>query len=125
LRFLLDVHISASIARALVSAGHLIVRAALDYPQWTNEALLKLAVDEQRVIVTEDSDFTDLIFAEGHAPPPSLIYIRCDPEEQPQMASRILEILDDERLAGHIVVISPPHSRFRAFPKTELPNDRL
>ena len=125
MRFLLDVHISTSIARALTGAGHEIVRAAVDYPRWSDEALLKLAVNNQWIIVTEDSDFTDLIYAEGHPPPPSLIYIRCEPEDQPPMAGRVLDILGDKRLPGHIVVITPPHSRFRAFPKMEPNNDRL
>lgn len=125
MRFLLDVHISTSIARALSGAGHEVVRAALDYPRWSDEALLKLAVKQQWIVVTEDSDFTDLIYAEGHSPPPSLIYIRCEPEDQPLMADRVLQILDDKQLPGHIVVITPPHSRFRAFPKTEQTNDRL
>ena len=125
MRFLLDVHISTGIARALEDAGHEVVRAALVYPRWSDAALLGLAVEKDWIMVTEDSDFTDLIYANGHPAPRSLIYIRCEPEEQRAMAGRVLEILDDERLPGHIVVITAGHAQFRAFPRTEQINGRI
>ncbi|HEX9965005.1 MAG TPA: DUF5615 family PIN-like protein [Allosphingosinicella sp.] len=65
MRFLLDVHIANAIARALEAEGHDVVRAAVAHATWSDPDLLTLAVREDRIIVTEDSDFSDLIYAVG------------------------------------------------------------
>lgn len=119
MKFLLDVNIGTKIAHALQNLGHDVVRAAITYPTWADAALLVLAAREARVIVTEDGDFTDLIFSFGHQAPPSLIYVRREAETQQSFVSRILDVIADERLQGHIVVLSPAATRYRSFPHTE------
>jgi predicted nuclease of predicted toxin-antitoxin system len=123
LKFLLDVHVSNRIARAIEESGHQIMRAALEFPTWPDDKLLALAEENGRIIVTQDSDFTDLIFAFGAKPPPSLIFIRCEPEFQPAMAERVVETIQSNRLIGHVVILTPKTSRYRAFPKMDLEND--
>jgi uncharacterized protein with PIN domain len=66
LRFLLDVHIGMAIARALEAQGYQVFRAALAHATWTDEELLALAVREDLVIVTQDSDFSDLVTRRVH-----------------------------------------------------------
>jgi predicted nuclease of predicted toxin-antitoxin system len=110
--------------RAGVEAeGHDVVRAALDYATWTDPDLLALAVSEERIIVTEDSDFSDLIYAAGMPPPPAIIYIRCEPEMQPTMAGRIIDALASGRLNGHMAVVRPSSSRYRPLPAGIASND--
>jgi predicted nuclease of predicted toxin-antitoxin system len=116
LKFLLDAHIATAIARALAAAGHDVVRAAVDHATWSDLELLALAVREERVIVTQDSDFSDLIYAWGNPPPPAIIYIRCEPDAQPAMASRVMETLASDRLNRHMAVIRPSSSRYRPLP---------
>ena len=116
MKFLLDVHISTRIASALTDDGHDVVRAALAFPTALDIEVLAIAVSEQRILVTEDSDFSDLIFVHEHAAPTSLIYIRCSAKDQPAMAERVIEILGDARLQGHIVVLTPTSARYRALP---------
>ena len=116
MKFLLDVHVGSVIARALAAAGHDVLRAAIAYPMSSDAWLLALAVEEGRTIITQDSDFTDLIFAFSATPPQSLIYIRCDPMDQHEMVTRILEILENDMLNGHIAVLTPSTTRFRPFP---------
>jgi predicted nuclease of predicted toxin-antitoxin system len=117
LKFLLDVHIGTSFARALVERGHDVVRAALDYPKWGDERLLEFAVAEQRIVVTQDSDFTDLVYAFGKPAPPSMLYIRCEPEQLPSMVGRVLETLDSGRFDDHMSVIRPDDTRYRPLPR--------
>jgi predicted nuclease of predicted toxin-antitoxin system len=117
LRFLLDVHISTRIARTLHDAGHDVVRAALLDPTAPDRELLALAVAEQRVVVTQDSDYSDLIFAWGCPPPLGIIYIRCSPAEQPGIAERVMETIAAARLEGHIAVVTPATTRYRLLPK--------
>jgi predicted nuclease of predicted toxin-antitoxin system len=116
LKFLLDVHIATSIARELVGAGHDVIRAAVDHATASDVELLALAVREERVIVTQDSDFSDLIYAWGMPPPPAIIYIRCEPDAQPAMADRIMDTLASGRLDRHMAVIHPSSSRYRPLP---------
>jgi predicted nuclease of predicted toxin-antitoxin system len=117
LKFLLDVHISTHIFRVLSDAGHDAVRAALSYATTSDEDLLAVAVDQGRILITEDSDFSELIFARDLPPPSGLIYIRCEPEHQPRMAGLVIETIGDSRVLGHIAVLTPQNLRFRAFPR--------
>jgi predicted nuclease of predicted toxin-antitoxin system len=123
LKILLDVNIGTTIANSLQNAGHDVVRAALSFPTWADVALLDLAFRESRIIITEDSDFTDLIFSFGHQAPPSVIFIRRDPERQRSFVDRVLEVVLNDRLQGHIVVLSPAATRYRPFPNTDKNHD--
>lgn len=123
MKFLLDVHIANAIARALEGGGHDVVRAAVNHATWSDCDLLALAVREDRIIVTEDSDFSDLIYAFGMPPPPAIIYIRCEPENQPTMATRVIDTLASGRLNRHMAVIRPSSSRYRPLPRESDSND--
>jgi predicted nuclease of predicted toxin-antitoxin system len=119
LKFLLDVNIGTTISRGLQNVGHDVVRAALSYPTWSDKDLLALAVNEKRIVITEDSDFTDLIFSFEVPAPPSLIYIRREDEPQQNFLPRINEIISTARLKDHIVVLTPANTRYRPFPNTD------
>ena len=119
MRFLLDVHISTRIARALVDAGHDVVRAAIAFPTASDAHLIGIAQNEDRIIVTEDSDFTRLVFTGASPPPSGLIFIRCAPEDQGDMASRVLEVLEMPAMFGHVATLTKDSVRFRALPDQE------
>ncbi|HZF93340.1 MAG TPA: DUF5615 family PIN-like protein [Allosphingosinicella sp.] len=116
MKSLLDVHIATAISRALEAEGHDVVRAAVHHATWSDPDLLALAVREERIVITQDSDFSDLIYARGKPPPPAIIYIRCEPEVQPGMADRVMETLASGRLDRHMAVIRPSSSRYRPLP---------
>ena len=117
MRFPLDVHIGLHISRALAESGHDVIRAALAYPVASDMELIVLSFSEGCVLITEDSDFTDLIFAHGHRAPPSLIFIRCEPFEQSAIAERLGEIIDRDALLGRVAVVTARQVRYRPFPK--------
>ena len=57
MKFLLDVcAASRSMRHMLIESGHDVLSAAERDPRATDEALLALAYEEQRVLVTEDKD---------------------------------------------------------------------
>ncbi len=116
MRFLLDVHIATSIARVLTDSGHDVVRASDRYADWSDVLLLDLAVREDRVMITEDRDFSDLIYRDGAAPPPAILYLRFDPTSQPRMAERVLLVLENTIIDGHMVVIQRTSVRSRPLP---------
>ena len=119
MKFLLDVHISRHIAQVLTDAGHHVARAALLWPTASDATLLETAIAEQRIVITQDSDFSDLIFAHGHPAPLALLYIRCPPTEQPTIVDHLLAAIDDKPLLGHLVVVTTRENRHRPFPKRD------
>jgi predicted nuclease of predicted toxin-antitoxin system len=119
LRVLLDVHISNRIAAALREANHDVERIAEIDRQMADNQILSLAIAEGRVLVTEDSDFSELIFGKNTPVPPALVYVRCRPFDQQKIVTPILTALSDDRLPGHVAVVTPENIRFRLFPKVQ------
>ena len=117
MRFLLDVHINTSLAGLLIAEGHDVLRAAIGYNRWSDEQLLDLAVAQERIIVSQDSDFSELIYGFGKAAPPAVLYIQCEPEQQLEMNGRVLEILAMGGFDGHMVVVRATNQRYRPLPK--------
>ena len=112
----MDVHIATTVAKALAALGHEVVRAADGYADWPDERLLDLARSEGFVLVTEDRDFSDLIYLEGAPPPLAILYIRCDPTVQQEIAERLPMILANTIIDGHMVVIQRANVRLRPLP---------
>ena len=54
-----------AVVRALRSAGHDVVAIAEVSPRIRDEDVLRLARDAGRVLLTEDTDFGELVYAEG------------------------------------------------------------
>jgi len=119
LKFLLDANVGTTIADALTEAGQDVVRVGLLTPREQDEAILAWAVREDRVLVSYDSDFTDLIFRDGQAAPPAVLYIRFEPPDLAPLARRIVDLARDELPSGHMVVIGPFETRARPFPGRE------
>ena len=65
MRFLADESCDFAVVRALRSAGHDVLAIAEVSPRIEDEEVLKLALDEKRVLLTEDTDFGELVYAEG------------------------------------------------------------
>jgi predicted nuclease of predicted toxin-antitoxin system len=69
LRLICDANIGTRLVDAFAAARHDVVRSirALT-PTASDEAILAYAVAEQRVLITCDSDFGELIFLKGQLP---------------------------------------------------------
>jgi predicted nuclease of predicted toxin-antitoxin system len=119
LKFLLDVNVGTTIAEALTGAGHEVIRVGLLTPRKQDGDILAWAVREDRILVSYDSDFTDLIYRDGMAPPPAVLYIRFEPPDLGPLALRIVDLVRNELLLGHMVVIGPVETRTRPFPGRE------
>ena len=122
MKFLLDVHIAAAIGRVLADKGHDVVSASAAHADWTDARLLQLAVDEDRVIVTEDRDFSNLIYRDDAAMPPAVLYLRCGPAEQLAMVERVLLVVANTTIHGHMVVIRRSSIRHRRLPQKSIDN---
>ena len=119
MRFLCDANIGSTLARALIAEGHDVVQAALSYRSEDDEVILKRARSEERILVTCDKDFGELVFGRGMPPPPAIIYIRFEPQDVSDIVPRLLELLDTSKLLGHLTVIGDTSERRRQFPGTK------
>ena len=116
MKFLLDVHIPLRLSQVLIDDGHDVVRAATACATWSDTRLIDLAIAERRVIVTEDSDFSDLIFGHGHDAPPSIFYLQASPASLTDLIDQVRLVIESDRFADQMVVIRRTTIRYRAFP---------
>ncbi len=97
----------------LTSLGHDVVSALERDPRATDEALLALANEEQRVLVTEDKDFGELVFV--HRLPHQCIIRFVDMEVAEKAASmrELLKFHADAMREGAIIVVTRRRVRVR------------
>jgi predicted nuclease of predicted toxin-antitoxin system len=65
MKFLLDVNASGIVTQWLRELGHDVVQVADKDPRMKDDDILLWAVMEQRVVVTTDQDFEEIIWREG------------------------------------------------------------
>ena len=65
MRFLADESCDFAVVRALRAAGHDVVAIAEVTPRAEDDAVIDLAVREERLLLTEDKDFGQLVYARG------------------------------------------------------------
>lgn len=112
---LLDENMPRSAARALRDAGHDVAFVAEVEPAADDRRVLALARAQQRVLVSFDADFGDLIYRQAVPPPPAVIYLRLHPIDGTTAAALVMQALT-EPFTGHFVVCTPDARRRRPFP---------
>jgi predicted nuclease of predicted toxin-antitoxin system len=78
MRFLADESCDFRVVRALRSAGHDVVAVIEIAPGSADQEVLSAAVADDRIFITEDRDFGQLVFA-SHASSCGVILIRFPP----------------------------------------------
>lgn len=111
MKFLIDAHLPPYLCRALAGLGHDAVHTS-DLPTGNStkdEILIRVAVEQGRVLVTKDLDFFDHLVLRGA--PPKLVLVRCGNMRKHELVRRVLEQLDAivAGLAdGDLVEVPPP-----------------
>ena len=85
-------------------------------PHAPDEVILKHAVADDRILVTCDRDFGELIFKHRAVAPLGVIYIRFEPDDVEEIVPRLLAVLDFDALKGHMTVIGDDSIRRTLFP---------
>jgi len=67
IRFLADESCDFLVVRSLRSAGYNVVAVAESFPSAPDREVLRVAVKEDRILITEDSDFGEWVFAPKRA----------------------------------------------------------
>jgi predicted nuclease of predicted toxin-antitoxin system len=86
----------------------------------SDEAILELARKLDRILVTEDADFGDLIFRDGLPPPPGVILVMTPLIPKEDRAQRLDELAAPSLniALGNFVVLGPTRYRYRPFPSS-------
>lgn len=125
MKFLLDQDVYAITARFLSGLGYDVVPVAqLGLSRADDADLLKTAREQERIFVTRDRDFGELVFVEEIEV--GVIYLRILPSTQNAVhveLERVLESYSEDKLMTAFVVVEPGRHRFRRLPSSS-PNDR-
>ncbi|MGE3267277.1 MAG: DUF5615 family PIN-like protein [Chloroflexota bacterium] len=93
MRFLIDASADARLVRHLRAQGHDVTRVGTEHPaDMRDEDILALAHAEQRILITDDRDFGELVFR-LRRPHAGVIYLRVDTTRFQVRAQRIDEAL--------------------------------
>jgi predicted nuclease of predicted toxin-antitoxin system len=104
MRFRLDVCVSSrSLQAFLAERGHDVISAVNVDPHASDESLLALAIRDDRVLVTEDKDFGELVFLRRLPHGPIVRFVDLSVAEQ---VDAVAELMDryGSQLTGAVVV---------------------
>ena len=121
MRFLLDQDIYFGTIRFLIEAGHDVVQLAeIGQSRASDTDLLRIASEEDRIFVTRDRDFGELVFLSGVGR--GILYLRMSPSTMQSVHRELETVLQsyaEEDLKAAFVVVEPGRHRFRRLPESQ------
>lgn len=120
MRLLVDQNLARRVAALLCQAGHDAVHVAeRGLAAADDEEILTVAVAEDRVVISEDTDFATLLARSG-ARSPSFVLIRSAeplrPEDQAALLVDNIATIQSDLVAGAVVVFARGRIRIRSLP---------
>ena len=111
--FLVDECTGPTVARWLRTLGHDVFSVYDEARGSMVEELLSRAVTEDRILITNDKDFGELVFRERW-PHRGIVLLRLDDERAADKIAALERLLvhHAERLAGRFVVVTESAARF-------------
>ncbi len=97
----------------LIQYGHDVLSAVDGDPSATDEALLVLAYEEQRVLVTEDKDFGELVFVRRMPHPCIVRFVDMQVSEKVSAMLDLIEHSADAMREGTLIVVTQSRVRIR------------
>lgn len=121
MRFLLDESVSYRVCPHLKAAGHDAVHVSeIGLTSTDDQVILTRAVDEDRVLISGDHDFVQLLFASGETRPSVILVRDIDALPSTALAALLLAALPGQLtellLAGAIATLTPDRVRSGRFP---------
>src|SRR5262245_35689424 len=107
-----------AIVRALRKAGYEVAAVSEISPRADDDVILALAADETRIVLTEDKDFGELVYAKLQANC-DVILIRSSAKTRSKIPKNIVTFVSTrgDELHGRFVVVQPGRIRIRRKPK--------
>jgi len=117
MKLLADENIPSSVVRALSEEGYDILWVRIESPGSSDRDVIKFACQENRLILTYDKDFGELVMKDHLCPPAGIILLRLPMNNPTLIAGHILEILKSRPdWEGHFSVIEENRIRMRPLP---------
>lgn len=117
MRFLADESCDFTFVRVLRAAGHDVTAVAESAPGADDKKVIALAHSQRRILITEDKDFGQLVFAAA-ASTSGVIYIRYPMRYRSVLGADLLRLVEErgEALTGAYAVIEPGRTRIGRMP---------
>jgi len=114
MRFLADENVSRLVIERLRNDGHDVVSIAETTPGTPDDDILNAAGADDRILITEDRDFGELVIRQRLALR-GVILLEMDRLANATEAEAVADIVSAhaERLAGNLVVVEPGRIRVR------------
>jgi predicted nuclease of predicted toxin-antitoxin system len=114
MKFLIDENIGVSLTEFLRNKGYDVKSVSEFFPSRDDTSLINIAHQENRIIVTNDKDFSYLTF-KAKLPPPSVILFRFKQEIPTEKINAISAILNfpQNKILNHFIVVSENKIRLR------------
>jgi predicted nuclease of predicted toxin-antitoxin system len=114
LSFLADESCDFSVIRALRAVGYSVNAIAEISPSLPDEAVLELAVAENRLLITEDKDFGEWVFAHQHAMA-GVLLIRYPASMRSSVAVAVIDLIEGHGpdIVDSFTVLEPGRARIR------------
>jgi predicted nuclease of predicted toxin-antitoxin system len=118
LNFLADESCDFEVVRALRKNGHDVLAICEVAKRLEDPEVIDLSVREDRVLITEDKDFGELVYARGHGSP-GVILLRYPAVARQRLSGDIVRLLNEkkEALHGSFVVLQPGRFRVGRLPQ--------
>jgi len=116
-KFLADECCDALLVAGLRQDDHDILYVMEYAPGADDETVLQQAATDQRILLTEDKDFGELVVRLG-LPAYGIVLLRLNPADSVAKLARMRDVLlhDASRLPHSFVVVDANKARFRALP---------
>lgn len=120
MKFLADACCDALIVRTLRALGYDVLFIAEQSPGVPDDDVLLLSVNSERILLTEDRDFCELVFRDGK-PGYGVVLVRIPAEQRLRKADRITTLVKEhrERLPGAMTTLTLAQIRIRPLPGHE------
>jgi predicted nuclease of predicted toxin-antitoxin system len=112
MRFLADESCDFAVVRRLRQEGFDVVAVAEIRPRAEDSDVVDLAIRERRILLTEDKDFGQLLYAHGKAAP-GVVFLRYPAPARKRIPEDAVRLVrqQGEKLAGSFVTMQPGRTR--------------
>jgi len=117
MKLLADENFPLASIKLLSQAGHDIIGIGIDYHGISDQEVIQFAKEEERLILTFDRDYGELIFKSGLKPDAGVIYLRWDDYTPEEPGKYLIDLFNsgDKYYKKKLTVISGKSIRQRKY----------